>query len=128
MPRSKRMSGRSSWHRLRSRYRYRVVAGLLAVALPITILLGVLLTRSASSSLTTSTRNNGEQVARAVTLRLEDWLSERDENMTVIATQASGRLRDAATGALLTHIDKTYGDFEVIEVTDLNGRILAKSL
>ena len=121
------MSAPSSWHHLKNRYRYRVVAGVLVVALPITILLGVLLTRSASSSLTTSTRHGSESVARAVTLRLEDWLSERNENMSIIAVQASGKLSDPTTTALLARIDKTYGDFEVIEVTDLAGHVTALS-
>ena len=56
--RSKRFGARTSWHHLNIRFRYRAIAGVLTVALPITILLGVLLTRSASSSLTASARRS----------------------------------------------------------------------
>jgi methyl-accepting chemotaxis protein len=121
------MSIRSSWQRVKIRYRYRVVAGVLIVALPMTILIGLLLTRSASSSLTASTELGSSNVAAAVTLRLEDWISERHENMSIIAAQASNRLDSAATTALLARVDKTYGDFEVIEVTDLNGHVVGSS-
>ena len=41
---------RSILARLSGRYRYRVVAGLLVVSLPITVVLAVLLTRQASNS------------------------------------------------------------------------------
>jgi methyl-accepting chemotaxis protein len=47
--------------------------------------------------------------------------------MSVIATQASGQLNTANTTNLLTGIDKTYGDFNPIEIADLNGKILASS-
>ena len=105
----------------------RLVAGLLIASLPVTIVLGVLLTKTASSSLRTATQQGSESVARAVALRMEDWISERKENVDVIAARASGQLDSPATAALLAKIDKTYGDFTVLEVTDLNGKVLASS-
>ncbi len=121
------MGVRTSWRQLRNRFRYRAVAGVLAVALPITIVLGVVLTQSASSSLTASTQRGSASVARAVTLRLEDWISERQESIAVIAAQASGRLNDPETNALLARVDKLYGDFDLIEVTDLEGNVVGSS-
>jgi hypothetical protein len=109
------------------RYRYRLVAAMLAVSLPLMIILAVLLTTKASSSLTTAGQRKGVSVARAVTLRIEDWLSERKENMSVIAAQASGQLNTANTTNLLASIDKTYGDFNPVEIADLTGKILASS-
>jgi hypothetical protein len=43
----------------------------------------VLSTTSASTSLTSLAQNKGGGVARAVTLRLEDWVAERQESLTV---------------------------------------------
>jgi len=51
-----------------------LVAGLLIASLPITIALGVLLTETASHSLSRTSRQSGESIARAVALRLEDCL------------------------------------------------------
>jgi methyl-accepting chemotaxis protein len=91
------------------------------------IVLAVLLTQKASTSLGTEARAGNETVARTLTLRLEEWVSERRENVTVIAAHASGQLDTAATTALVSTIDKTYGDFTVIEVTDLSGRVTSSS-
>jgi methyl-accepting chemotaxis protein len=109
------------------RYRYRLVAAMLVVSLPLMIVLAVFLTTGASSSLTTAGEGNGVSVARAVAVHVEDWLSERRENMTVIAAETSGQLNGLAATRLLTGFDKTYGDFTVIEVADLSGRVLATS-
>src|SRR3954447_10744885 len=103
----------------------RLVAGLLIASLPITIVLGVLLTQTASTSLNRTTRQGGESIARSVALRMEDWVSERKESIDVIAARASGALDAPATNALLTKVEKTYGDFTVIEVTDLAGNVVS---
>ena len=85
-------------------------------------------TTQASHSLTSASENKGESVARAVTVHLEDWLSERRESVLVIAVHASGQVNDPANAALVTQVDKTYaGDFKVVEITDLTGKVIAAS-
>jgi methyl-accepting chemotaxis protein len=111
----------------RLRYRSRLVAGMLVVILPLMVGLAALLTAHASTSLTASGELKGVGVARAVTLRLEDWLSERRESLSIIAGQAVGRLADPGTVSLLKGVDKAYADFSVIEVTDLAGNVVASS-
>ena len=79
----------------------RLVAGLLIASLPVTIVLGVLLTKTASSSLRTATQQGSESVARAVALRMEDWISERKENVDVIAAPPPvGSTRFARNGGV----------------------------
>ncbi len=121
------MSASSNWHGIKSPWRFRVIVGMLIATVPVTILLAVLLTRSATANLTAATERANESVARAVTLRLDDWISERKQNLSVIAAQASSRLDDPASVALLTRVDKTSGAFDAIEVTDLNGRVIGAS-
>jgi methyl-accepting chemotaxis protein len=121
------MGLRTRLGRLGGRYRYRVVAGVLVVSVPIAIVLAVVLTHKSSTSLTSSTKNAGEQVARAVALHVEDFVSERQENLTLVAAAATANLGAPAVGALATQIDKTYGDYDIIEVTDLNGTVVAAS-
>ena len=67
------------------RYRYRLVAAMLLVSLPLMVVLAVLLTSSASTSLTASAQDKGESVARALTLRVEEWVSDRQESLAVLA-------------------------------------------
>jgi hypothetical protein len=109
------------------RYRYRLAAGMLAVSLPMMIGLTVLLTTRSSSSLRSAFEIKGGEIARAVTLRLEDFMSERRESLVVIAGQASGHMSDPSTAELLTRVDKTYADYQVIQILDLNGRVLSTS-
>src|SRR5258705_3060337 len=125
--RGRRMRWRSVWSRMASRYRYRLVVGVLVASLPISVMLAVVLTRKSSTSLTWAAGHGSEGVSRAVALRVEDWLSERKENMATIAAAATGRLADPATAALITSIDRTYADYHIIEVTDLAGRVTAAS-
>jgi len=89
--------------------------------------LAVLLTRSASASLREAAERKGESVARAVALRVEDWVSERRQSLAVIANAAAGDLRSPQTRAELVKIDKISGDFSLIEITDMTGRVLATS-
>jgi methyl-accepting chemotaxis protein len=109
------------------RYRYRLVAAMLLVSLPLLIVLAVLLTTKASASLSTASQSKGIGVARAVTLRVEDWLSERREGLNILAAQAPLQLSSPAMTSLLSRSDKTYGDFAVLQVIDLRGNLLATS-
>ncbi len=113
----------------RRSYRFRLVAGTLAVLFPIVLVLSVLLTTRASRSLTSAARGKGVTVARTVSVRVQDWLSERVDNIAFVAAQAAAQAGQggAASAAVVTQIDKTYGDFNVVEITDLNGKVLAAS-
>jgi len=103
-----------------------MVAAMLAVSLPLLIVLAVLLTRASSASLSDAAKSQGETLARAISLRLEDWLSERRGDMTVIAGTVSGQLDRHETTALLTRFAKTYAaDYSALEVLDPAGRLVA---
>ena len=71
------MSKVSNLTRRGVRYRYRLVAAMLLASVPLMIGLAWLLTSAATASLTSAAQDRGGNVARAVTLHLEDWVSER---------------------------------------------------
>jgi hypothetical protein len=58
----------AGWRSLPGRFGFRLVAGMLAVSLPIMVILAVTLTVQESSSLTATARRTGGTVARAVSL------------------------------------------------------------
>ncbi|HEX3337278.1 MAG TPA: methyl-accepting chemotaxis protein [Jatrophihabitans sp.] len=103
------------------------MAAMLLVSLPLMVTLAVLLTTQASASLTSAGERKGVQVARAVTLRLEDWLSERRESLQIIAGDAAAVPGRAATTAMLVRAVKTYSAYVLLEVPDLSGRVLAST-
>jgi hypothetical protein len=113
------------WHR-GVRYRYRLVAAMLLVSVPLMVVLAWLLTSYASASLTTAAEDRGGNVARAVTLHVEDWLSERQEYVSLIAGQASGELGTPAAARLLKGAQK-YNDYQSVEMVDRSGGLLASS-
>src|ERR1700730_11980175 len=114
------------WRSARKRFGLRLVAGMLAMSLPIMALLAVVLVTHSSHSLTSASKDKGVTVAKTVGIRMQDWLSERRENLSLIAGQASGQAASASAG-LVTQIDKTYADFLVVEITDLTGKVIASS-
>ena len=105
----------------------RFVLGLLVVALPLMLGLTALLVTNSSTSLTSAAGAKAQGLSRAVVLRIEDWMTERRDNLSIVAAGASGGLDSAATSALVEQIDKTSQDFVVIEVTDLAGRVIVSS-
>jgi hypothetical protein len=109
------------------RYRYRLMAAMLLVSLPLMVLLAVLLTSQASASLTSAGERKGVQVARAVTVRVQDWLAERRESLNIIAGDAAAEPSTADTTAALVRAVKTYSAYELLEITDLSGRVLAST-
>ena len=113
---------------LKLRYRYRLVLAMLVVAIPLMAILAAVLTASTSTSLTGAERDKGESTARAVGVRLEDWMSERREDL-VAASGEVAPLLDSGTALerVLTRWQGVGGDYALLQVTDLAGRSLASS-
>ena len=103
------------------------MAAMLLVSVPLMIALAWVLTVTASTSLTSSAEDRGGNVARAVSLHLEDWLSERREQVGIIAAQASGQLASPAVRTLLNNVQSSAHDYDVIQVLDLRGHVAATS-
>ncbi len=126
-PIARRASHDRSWRSLHRRFAVRLVAAMLVVSLPLMIVLAVVLTSSSSSSLVDAAERDGETLAEAMTLRLQDWLSVQRGHMTVIAGEVAGDLDGPAATALLTRINDASGDYEALQITDPAGRLLAAS-
>jgi hypothetical protein len=104
-----------------------LVAAMLVVSLPLLIVLAVLLTTKASTSLSAAEQGRGVGVARSVALRVQDWVSERQESFSLLAGQLSGQLSGPGATAVLASANKTYDDYTLLEATDLVGKPLASS-
>jgi len=114
-------------HSMSGRFSYRLVVAMLLVSLPLMVLLAVLLTSQASASLTEAGEHDGVGNAQSVALRVETWLSERRENLRLIAAATSQSLDNPRTATDLVALDGTSDDFLLLEVTDLTGKVLASS-
>src|SRR4051794_27087107 len=113
---------------VRGQFGFRLLAGILAVVLPITILLAVLLVRDASSSLEDSAQLTLSTAARTTGDRVEAWVSDRRADMTVVASALTGNpLRGEGVAAYLQDLDKAYGSYDSIQIDDLKGHVLSTS-
>jgi methyl-accepting chemotaxis protein len=108
----------------RRRFFVRLLAGVLAAALPMMVLLAVLLSRSASSTIADESSVAAENLARAATSRLEEWLVERHHDMDGFAGVLAGRPADASAGAVLKPLLHPSDPYTVLEVVDLGGHVV----
>jgi methyl-accepting chemotaxis protein len=116
--------------RLRAAWRgfaLRLVAAMLLVSVPLMVILAYLLTSATTTSLTSAAEQRSVAVARSVTLHLEDWISERREHLQLIAAQAPAELGTPRIGSLLTGVQDAYDDYDLVEITDVKGRVQASS-
>jgi methyl-accepting chemotaxis protein len=100
---------------------------MLATSLPLMIILGAVLTTAASSDLISAGQQRGVDLAKSVTLGLEDWVSERHHDVEMIAAHASDHANAQDTAALLLTYAKINPQFTVIEIIDAAGKVTASS-
>jgi methyl-accepting chemotaxis protein len=112
----------------------RLTIGVLVAALPVMVGIAALLVSQSSASLSSAAENKVGSVSRAVALRLEDWIAERHDDLQLVVSDAeidNGRnMADNAAGVLSelgSKSDGLDGDYAVIEVADLAGKVLAAS-
>ncbi|MEA2493344.1 MAG: methyl-accepting chemotaxis protein, partial [Thermoleophilaceae bacterium] len=113
---------------LRGQFGFRLLAGTLAVFLPITILLAILLVRDASSSLTDAAQRTLSTAARTTGDRVDAWVTDRRADMNVVASALTlNPLRGEGVAAYLKDLDKAYGSYDSIQIDSLGGQLLSTS-
>lgn len=111
------------WRSLHRRFGVRLVAAMLATSLPLMIVLGAVLTTTASSNLVSADQEREVDLAKSLSLRLDGWLSHRQGDMEVIAAHASNHLTNQEAAELLPIFAKVRPQFTVIEIIDLTGSV-----
>jgi methyl-accepting chemotaxis protein len=115
---------RSSWNDHRRRFFVRLLAGVLAASLPIMVLLAVLLTRSASGTIGDLSSTSAENLARAATSRLEQWVGERHNDISDLAAGLAGHPVDSSATPSLNRLLGAQSPYWALEIVDLTGRVL----
>ena len=100
---------------------------MLAVSLPIMVGLALLLTTRSSDSLTEASHDKTASLARAVAVRIDDWVHEREDAMSVLADQAADVLDSPEAENLLTGVESNDDDYKLVVLADTRGRVLAAS-
>jgi len=115
---------RRSLHR---RLGVRMAVPTLVVALPMLAALAVYSTTIASSNLIAAVQQQRVDLAKSVTLRLEDWISQQQRIIEDIADHAVELHTDHEIVALLDNHNRDNPQFSVIEIIDLTGKVTASS-
>ncbi|MET0147175.1 MAG: methyl-accepting chemotaxis protein [Ilumatobacteraceae bacterium] len=123
-PRAERSLGERLGFR---RLGFRLAAGVLLVSLPIMIVLALLLTAQSSASLTHASHDKSETLARAVALRLQDWVDERRDNVALLAAQSSTSIGEPGAGTVLDGPGIVHDEFELLVVFGVDGEMIATS-
>jgi methyl-accepting chemotaxis protein len=105
----------------------RLLAGCLAVSLPVMLALSVGLTylsaQRITNSATTSTRDNASNAA----LRLSDWYGERQRELQQVARIVQDQVDSPSISTQIQGLGPVYTNFTVIELVDPAGKVTAST-
>lgn len=115
-----------AWKPLQS-YKLRVVAGVLLVSVPLSVILGfVMATWSAQTSID-QTKARAEATAQSAAVRITDWVSERQAELRTLAQEQAGNLSAPDLQAQLIASVPSHPFFDGFQIFDLKGQVVASS-
>ena len=113
--------------RLFESYTVRIVAGLLLVSIPTSILLGFVMARWSAQTSIDQSKLRGETSAEAAAIRITDWVSERQAELRTVAQDNVGALGKPGLNDRLVASNASHPNFEAIQIFDTNGQVVATS-
>jgi methyl-accepting chemotaxis protein len=109
------------WRELTGRTFFRLLVGVLAAVLPITIVLAVLLDQRATDALSTSVEEGLTTTADSVASRVDVWLDNRTQDLETTA-RARGDLPEE-----LQTVDEIRGAYDTVQLLDMDGNLVVAS-
>jgi methyl-accepting chemotaxis protein len=108
-------------------YSIRIVAGLLLVSIPLSIVLGfVMSTWSAQTSINQS-KARAEATAESAAVRINDWLDERKAEIRHMAHDYIDEVSKPGLGANLLDSAASHPTFDNIQIVDRSGAVVAST-
>jgi methyl-accepting chemotaxis protein len=112
---------RARWRELTGRTFFRLLVGLLAAVLSITLVLALLLDQRATDALSTSVEEGLTTSADSVAARVDVWMENRLQDLQTTA-RAQGDLPQE-----LRTVDEIRGAYDTVQLLDLDGNLVAAS-
>jgi methyl-accepting chemotaxis protein len=113
--------------RLFESYTVRIVAGMLLVTIPVSIVLGFVMANWSTQTSTDMTKLRAEASAEAVAVRITDWVSERHAELRAVAHDTAGTLNTSDLNGRLVISNASHPNFEGIQIFDMRGNVVATS-
>jgi methyl-accepting chemotaxis protein len=108
-------------------YSIRVVAGMLLVSIPISIVLGFMVSTWSSQSSIDQSKLRALTTAESTEVRITDWVGERQAELRTIAHSLIGHVSDPALNARLLDVAPLHPSFDRMQVSDANGDVVAST-
>jgi methyl-accepting chemotaxis protein len=121
--RKPRLSGLSRQHP----FFLRLLAGTLAVSLPVMLALSIGLTYLSAQRITSAASVATEDNAGSAALRLSDWYGERQRELAQVARIVQDEVGSAGLAATIQGLGPVYPTFTVIELVDPTGKVAAST-
>jgi methyl-accepting chemotaxis protein len=119
--------GWRAWKPLQS-YSLRVVAGILLVSIPLSIVLGFVMSNWSAQTSIEQTKARAEATAEGATVRITDWVSERQAELRSLAQNEAGALASPDLQSQLRGAAASHPYFDDIQIFDAKGQVVASSV
>jgi methyl-accepting chemotaxis protein len=120
---------RQSWVRSRlfESYSIRIIAGLLLITIPLSILLGFVMANWSAQTSIDQSKARAEATAESAAVRIGDWVAERKAELRHVAGDQVGQLSNPQLNAMLVASIGSHASFEAIQINDLQGAVVANT-
>jgi methyl-accepting chemotaxis protein len=104
---------------------FQLLAGCLAVSLPLLLALSIGLTYLSSQRITQSASDQAGANASSAALALSDWVTERQRELSQVARRAQDQVDNPGLATTIQGLGAVYPNFRVLEIVDRTGRNVA---
>ena len=117
------------WRRTRAfnSYSVRIIAGLLLVSVPLSILLGFVMANWSAQTSIDQSKARAEATAESAAVRINDWVAERQAELRHVAQDHAGELANSSLNASLLASIPSHPSFEALQIDDLKGAVVANT-
>ncbi|MEA2656559.1 MAG: methyl-accepting chemotaxis protein [Chloroflexota bacterium] len=117
------------WRSLKSfdGYSFRAVAGLLLVSIPVSILLGFVISNFSAQTTIEQTKARAEATAESAAVRISDWVGERRAELRAVAQDHVGELSEAGANAALVASVASHPTFSTLQIFNSSGTLVASA-
>jgi methyl-accepting chemotaxis protein len=108
-------------------YSIRVVAGLLVVSIPISIVLGFMMANWSAQTAIDQAKARVEASAESSAVRINDWVAERQAELRHVAADQVGQISSPGLNVSLLASIASHPNFEALQVSDAKGMLVAST-
>ena len=116
-----------SWRPLDS-YSIRVVAGILLVSIPLSIVLGFVIASWSAQTSLDQAKARAEATAKGAAVRITDWVGERQAELRILAQDQAGTVLSPELEPHLLAAAPSHPTFKTIQIYDAKGDVVASSV